>query len=106
MKILFKPRNGSPGQKFTFRNGEVLVAGEKYTVGVSVDGVLAAGLVATGDAKKIRDFAGVRPLEAEGKGESRKRKTKRERSSKGAREFLGFSAPESVGEVADEVGGE
>lgn len=104
MKILFKPRNGSPGQKFTFRNGEVLVAGEEYTAGVSVDGVLATGLVSTGDATRIGDLAGEKVLEADGKGETRKRKSKRER--KGAREFLGFNTPEDGGEVSDEVGGE
>ncbi len=106
MKILFKPRNAAKGEKITYRSGDALVAGEEYEIGKTIDGKLAAGLLAAGDAVKVKYEVVVEPVAAAPSGESRKRKSKRERSKGAAREFLGFSAPDGVGETADEVGGD
>lgn len=107
MKILYKPRNASKGEKITYRDGTTLVSGEEYETGVSIDGKLAAGLVSTGDAEKLSAPVEekVSPPPAPVQSETKKRKTKREQAE-GARSFLGFNAPKGDGETVDEVGGE
>jgi hypothetical protein len=106
MRILYKPRNASKGEKITYRTGDTLVSGETYEVGVTVDGKIAAGLLATGDAEKLDDLVEEKSLPGSGSGETRKRKTKRERSANDAKRFLGFGAAEGAGEIVDEVGGD
>jgi len=109
MRILYKPRNTSKGEKITYRSGETLVSGETYTAGESVDGKLAAGLVANGDAEKLVDA--VEKIEEKtslgsGSSETTKRKTTKRERADGARSFLGFTAPKTEGETVDEVGGD